>query len=244
MSDEGDVEAVIAAERALRNAQATVYDAHRARHAYARSVEDEVVLHALDPRPALTVLDAGCGTGLHLGALLERSARVIGVDHSSRSLDVARARLSAADLGRTRLVTADLRALPLEDASVDRVMSVGVIQHVPTPAARGQVMRELLRVLRPGGLAVVLAYRWLGHVRRHKEGDWGDGLYRYSFTSREFRALFAAAGFEDVAVGGAVIAPALAERLRISTGTQRRLAFTPIGRHTAHYVVGRGRAPG
>jgi SAM-dependent methyltransferase len=239
----GDPERIVAAEREIRDRQAPVYDLHREREVYERLVEDAVVFGALDLGPELVVVDAGCGTGGSLTPLLERCARVIGVDHSEASLEVARNRVPEELRSRLELVPGDLRSVPLADRTADRVMSMGVIQHVPTDAYRRQVMEELYRVLKPDGILVVDAYRWLGHVRRHKEGFWPSGLYRYAFTAREFRALFLRSGFREVRVGGAVIAPALSERLGVSVETQQRLAFTPLGRHLAHYVVGRGRRP-
>jgi len=235
-----DPERIVEAERAIRDREADVYDDHRRGDAYLRAVEDACAFHALGLRPTDTVLDAGCGTGLQLGALLEQAGRVIGVDHSPASIERARARTRDVAGGRLELLAADLRELPLETASVDRVISNGVLQHIPTEAFRLQALRELHRVLRPGGVLVVLAYRWLGHIRRARDGYFDSGLYRHAFTARELRSLLGAAGFGEVGVGGVAIAPALAERLGVSAEAQRRLAFTPLGRHAAHYVVGRG----
>lgn len=242
--DPADPESIVGREREIRDREAGAYDAHRDSDPYPRLVEDSVALDVLDLRPEHVVVDAGCGTGRQIPGLLTRSARVIGLDHSAEMLAIARERVARGDEGRVELYEADLRSLPLEDASADRVLCFETLQHVPTAEFRLAVVQDLLRVLRPGGVLVISAYRWLGHIKRQKDGFFEHGLYRYAFTSRELGELLRTAGFEDVRVGGAVILPGLAERLGIGVGVQRRLAFTPVGRHLAHYVVGRAVRPG
>jgi SAM-dependent methyltransferase len=238
-----DPDAVIDAERAVRDAQAGEYDALHPEEDWSIRVEDACLLDALSPEPGQTILDAGCGTGRALATLLGEDRRVIGVDHSAPSLEVARGRVPAAARDRLSLRLGDVRDLPVKDGEVDGVWCCGVLQHVPSAPYRAEALRELRRTLRPGGVLALSAYRWLGHVRRHKEGFWDGGLYRYAFTPREMGRLLAEAGFADVAVGGAVIAPGIAERLGMSVAAQRRLAFTPLGRTLAHYVIARARRP-
>lgn len=240
--DSEDPEAIVARERALRDREAGIYDSHVEETPYLRAVEQAVALSALDLQPDQTVVDAGCGTGRLLEPLLDRSAQVVGVDHSSASLEIARARVPKEKLERLNLIACDVRSIPLEDAMADRVLCIGVLQHVPTPEFRTEAVRELRRILKPGGVVVALAYRWLGHIRRHKEGFFGPDLYRYAFTVAEFGALLDSAGFGEISLGGAVIVPALAKRLGVGVELQRRLAFTVAGRHLAHYVVARAKA--
>ncbi len=94
------------------------------------------------------VLDAGCGTGW-LAAGLRRAAphvHVLGVDLSEGMLGRARA------AGAWPLLQADAQRLPLGDASVDLIVSRGVLHHLPdVPAA----LAEWHRVLRPAGAVVV-----------------------------------------------------------------------------------------
>jgi SAM-dependent methyltransferase len=168
---------------------------------------------------------------------------VIGIDHSAESVALAHSRVPREDLDRVELTSGDVRKMPFDDAIVDRVMCCEVIQHIPTAELRLQAIREFRRVLRPGGLAVISVYRWLGHVKRHRDGFWGEDLYRHAFTARELRRLIADAGFENVSVGGIGILPGLSERVGISPKRQARLAFTPLGRHLAHYLVARAWKP-
>jgi ubiquinone/menaquinone biosynthesis C-methylase UbiE len=113
------------------------------------------------PLHALTVLDAGCGTGNYARALLGQVGRVEAVDLSAGMLAVARAKLAdgVAD-GRAALHLAGIDALPLGDGALDGVMVNQVLHHLADDAAAGwpvhrRVLRELARVLKPGGVIVL-----------------------------------------------------------------------------------------
>jgi ubiquinone/menaquinone biosynthesis C-methylase UbiE len=97
--------------------------------------------------PAEAFLDAGCGDGRYLAALAgELPARQAGVDISERILETARQQTSA------ELRQSNLESLPFEDGAFDLVLCTQVIEHVlDGPAA----VRELARVLRPGGALVI-----------------------------------------------------------------------------------------
>ena len=102
---------------------------------------------------AFDLLDVGSGTGVLAIAAMERwaGARVIAIDPSSRMLELAKdeaVRRSPAFNERLRTIIASADRLPIADASVDVVVSSFVIQLVPNRAA---ALREILRVLRPGG---------------------------------------------------------------------------------------------
>ena len=101
--------------------------------------------------PGAVVLDLGCGAGtdLLIAAQMTRpEGRAIGVDMTPSMLEVARASAREMGLGNVELHEALIEALPLEDASVDVVISNGVIDLVPDKDA---VFDEIDRVLRPGG---------------------------------------------------------------------------------------------
>jgi SAM-dependent methyltransferase len=106
-------------------------------------------------RPGETVLDLGSGPGLD--ALLAAgqvgpTGRVIGVDMTPEMLERARATAARAGASQVEFRQGRLEALPVADASVDAVTSNCVINLVPDKAA---VFREVARVLRPGGRAVI-----------------------------------------------------------------------------------------
>ena len=97
------------------------------------------------------VLDLGCGAGTDLliaAQMTGPAGRVIGVDMTPAMLDRARAGAEALGLANVELHESLIERLPLEDASVDVVISNGVIDLVPDKDA---VLDEIDRVLRPGG---------------------------------------------------------------------------------------------
>lgn len=100
-------------------------------------------------RSGLSALDVGCGAGLTLARLAERTevARVVGIDPSAEALAYARRR------GRG-VVGASALSLPFEAGSFDALTCFDVIQHLPA-AGIPRAATELARVLRPGGVAVV-----------------------------------------------------------------------------------------
>ncbi|HXK21215.1 MAG TPA: class I SAM-dependent methyltransferase [Myxococcota bacterium] len=106
---------------------------------------------ALDPRPGERVLDAGCGTGLHLGRLCARRSRGVGLDVSRGMLGVARR-----NAPRAALVQADLcREFPVRDARFDALLSSLVSEHL-TDLRR--FFAECFRALRRGGRFVFSAF--------------------------------------------------------------------------------------
>jgi SAM-dependent methyltransferase len=98
-----------------------------------------------------TVADLGCGTGWAAAALAPHVTRVIGVDQSQAMLHAASRRTS--DLANVDLRKGELEALPMEDGSCDGALLLLVLAYVLEPA---RVVREMARILRPGGRAVVV----------------------------------------------------------------------------------------
>jgi SAM-dependent methyltransferase len=104
------------------------------------------------PAPADTVLDVGCGVGRLTRALAPRCRHVIGLDVSGEM--IARARSLNGDLENVTWVQGDGRSLEgVDDAGVDLVLSYVVFQHIPDPQITLGYIRDIGRVLRPGGQA-------------------------------------------------------------------------------------------
>jgi SAM-dependent methyltransferase len=97
-------------------------------------------------------IDVGCGTGRALPPLREAvgpDGSVMAVDLTPEMLAAARPKSSAAGAA---VILADARALPFGDASADAIFAAGLVDHLPDTAAG---LRELARVVRPGGLLVL-----------------------------------------------------------------------------------------
>jgi SAM-dependent methyltransferase len=97
------------------------------------------------------VLDLGCGAGTDLliaAQMTGPEGRVVGVDMTAGMLERANTSAGAMGLANVELHEALIEALPVEDASVDVVISNGVLDLVPDKDA---VLDEIDRVLRPGG---------------------------------------------------------------------------------------------
>lgn len=113
------------------------------------------ILRALraDGAAAVRILDVGCGTGFVpsvVADLLASSDLVVGVDQSAGML--ARARAKVGEGGRCRFVRGDAAGLQFRDASFDVVTVNSFLHHVYDYRA---VLREIDRVLRPGGYLVI-----------------------------------------------------------------------------------------
>jgi SAM-dependent methyltransferase len=107
------------------------------------------LLRRLDPPPGATILDAGCGTGVHSVRVARAGHRVKAVDISAVALNDARRRAAECGLAsRIDFERGNITALPYEDATFDAIFSWGVIVHVRDVDA---ALRELVRVLKPGG---------------------------------------------------------------------------------------------
>jgi ubiquinone/menaquinone biosynthesis C-methylase UbiE len=146
-------------------------------------------LTLLQPLPGKTVLDYGCGHGMASVVLARAGARVSAFDLSPSYIDEARQRASANDVTVVMSVAA-AEALPYADESLDAVWGNAILHHTELPVA----VRELHRVLKPGGVAV-FNEPWgenplLNFVRR-RVPYFGKGRTHHEqpFTSKEVELL-------------------------------------------------------
>jgi SAM-dependent methyltransferase len=116
------------------------------------AAEVNAVVERLGLAPGARLLDLCCGQGRHAVPLAQLGYRVTGLDLSRPLLDRAAA-LAAAQGQRPGLVRADMRRLPFADASFDAVLNLfNAFGYLEDEAQDEQVLREVARVLRPGGL--------------------------------------------------------------------------------------------
>ena len=97
----------------------------------------------------LKVLDVGCGTGNQMKSLHERGFTVVGVDGSADMLEKARVNNPGAEFHQT-----DVEKLPFAEASFDLVICIEVLRYLP---ANDPCLREMVRVLKPGGVCLTTA---------------------------------------------------------------------------------------
>jgi len=132
--------------------------------------------HTIAPiRPGETVLDIGCGAGTDLLLAARHvgpGGRAIGIDMTEAMRDRASGSAAVAGLTNVEVYLADATAIPIQDASVDVVISNGVLNLVPEKE-RG--FQEIHRVLRPGGrlqLADIALDEELGEDARRNIDLW------------------------------------------------------------------------
>ena len=104
----------------------------------------------VDPRAGMRILDVATGTGMVAFALAARGAEVVGLDQSEAMLGAARARLdrTPALAPRMTFIAGEAEALPFADGEFDALSFTYLLRYVDDRAA---TMRELSRVLKPGG---------------------------------------------------------------------------------------------
>lgn len=108
-------------------------------------------LRVAEIAPGETILDLGCGAGIDSILAAQRtgpSGRVIALDFLPEMLERTAAAAAQAGLDNVESLEADMEAIPLPDASVDHVISNGVINLSPR---KRRVLAESARVLRSGG---------------------------------------------------------------------------------------------
>lgn len=114
------------------------------------------VLVSRVPPEARTVLDVATGTGAVALLLAERSRRVVALDLSAAMLREASKQLARARIrGWVRLVRATAESLPFPDSTFDALTFTFLLRYVADPA---EVLRELGRVVRPGGWMASLEF--------------------------------------------------------------------------------------
>jgi arsenite methyltransferase len=174
-------------------------------------------------RPGEHVADLGSGAGtdsLIAGRMVGSSGSVVGIDLTPAMVEKARRGAAAAGLDHVRFEEGEFEHLPLADASVDVVISNGVLNLVPDKRA---AFREIRRVLRPGGrvqIADILVRKPVGEGAKLDPKLWA-GWIAGALLEAELRELVAESGFEqfDWSSMGEVYAGAAQETWAAEYGT-------------------------
>lgn len=118
------------------------------------------------------VLDVGCGTGRWVRRYEQLGLRPTGLDATPGMLRIARKHSTGA-----ALIGGEAHRLPFADAVFDGVSDVTVVQHIPT-ATQPKVLREMMRVLKPGGRLILMELiRGRGlHIFPRAPQDWIRGV--------------------------------------------------------------------
>jgi ubiquinone/menaquinone biosynthesis C-methylase UbiE len=149
-----------------------------------------------------TVLDLGSGAGADVLISARRvgpTGKAIGLDMTAEMLELARRNASAAGVENVEFVEGYLEDLPLDDESVDVVISNCVIN---LSGDKPSVIREAARVLRPGGrfaVSDVIADPDMDERTRADMAAW-TGCVAGALTESEFRSALAAAGLADIEI--------------------------------------------
>jgi len=180
------------------------------------------LVDVIDPRPGQRVLDVATGTGLVASELVRRAdCRVVGLDQSAEMLAAARARVAADPslAARVTLMQGDAEQLPFAEAEFDALTFTYLLRYVDD---RGATLRELARVVRPGGRIgmvefgvpqmALLRALWRLYTRvglpslgRLVSPAWfevgrflGPNIEAFHSHERDLRALWSAAGIREV----------------------------------------------
>jgi ubiquinone/menaquinone biosynthesis C-methylase UbiE len=138
--------------------------------------------------PGMNLLDCGCGPGsITIGlAQIVAPGQVTGIDIGEQDIERARASAQERGVSNIHFERANVYSLPFPDNSFDAVFSNALLEHLAEPP---DALREMWRVVKPGGLAAIRAADRDGYLSSHNEPI----LKRYGEISNRLRATNATA---------------------------------------------------
>lgn len=203
--------------------------------------------------PGRELLEIGCGLGTDLAMFARGGARVTGLDLTPASVALARRRFELEGMPG-RFLVGDAEHLPFPDERFDVVYSFGVLHHTPDTA---RAFREVLRVLRPGGEAVIMLYHarsthyylgyplalasrlrhgrgWIGKDEYFRVYDGEENPLGKAYTRSQVRRLFA--GFE-------ILEQRTYDTWRPHLGALTNRILLRLGTRFGFYLITRARKP-
>lgn len=161
--------------------------------------------------PGKDLIDCGCGPGsITLGlAQAVNPGAIVGIDIEPRQLEVASAAAASRGIGNARFEEASIYEIPARDASFDVAVAHFVIEHV---SDRPRALREMRRVLRPGGVAAIKDPYYPAFVFRPRTaevalfeelmGKWQKHNHASTTYAVDLRSHLLAAGFSRTQASG------------------------------------------
>jgi 2-polyprenyl-3-methyl-5-hydroxy-6-metoxy-1,4-benzoquinol methylase len=149
-----------------------------------------------------TLLDVGCGNGMHTLKAARKCARVAGVDASLASLGVGRRESGSRHPGHVVFLAGDVEdGLPVASGAFDVVLCLDLLEHVHK---RDLVLGEIRRALRPGGVLLLgvpnRGTSWKRRLERAGLFAYSDPDHKIEYTLGELREELARSGFEIAAL--------------------------------------------
>lgn len=186
-----------------------------------RAIAFAVVRAQRDIQHDLRVLDAGCGTGVYLAWAREELAprAVAGVDISLHALALGQHR------GENSLAQASIIELPFSDGVFDLAFCHDVLQHLQTDGSDLRALKEIGRVLRPGGCLLLRTNSRWGMPRRPPDQDFQQYLLN------EVVELLRAAGFQILTNSYVNCLPSLYGSIKANLDRLRRPAHSHSHSH-------------
>lgn len=184
-----------------------------------------VLSRTLGSPDRLRVLDIGCGIGLIDRELEQKVADLCAMDMSEKSIEIAKARTRT-----TRFFHSDGETLPFESGSFDAAFTSCVIHHVP-PGSRARFISEMLRILRSGGVAIIIEHNPVNPMTRYIVSRCEFDEDAVLLTCRESAGLLMHGGATVIGkryIGFLPVRHALVERM------ERCLGWLPAG---AQYCI-------
>jgi ubiquinone/menaquinone biosynthesis C-methylase UbiE len=159
--------------------QEYVYDSESAltlKHHASRTAEKQAAFFLPYLQPRMSLLDCGCGSGsITLGlAKAVEPGQVTGVDMVEVEIDRARERSAEAKIENIHFEVGNVLRLISSDNSYDAVFSHNVLEHIPEPS---KAVKEMYRVLKPGGIIGIRDINYGGHIIAPKKGVSERAIY-------------------------------------------------------------------
>lgn len=188
----------------------------------------EMLTFAAEIKDGAKVLDAGCGNGRLLEAFADKQIEYLGIDNSRALLNLAKANYPTYNFQELDLSAPDFADTNfLVGQKFDFIFCIAVLQHLPSAPLRVQVLKNLKKLLAPGGQLVISNWNLWASPKRNlvfKQGfkkiiglnklDFGDLIfpwknsageevserYYHAFYKRELESLALQAGFKKIIV--------------------------------------------